>query len=210
MLKIFKNSILATILISTSTTGFSHSKIVREPQKLLSLATIDPKTLENQEKQVEKTIKEIQTKFGNPITASAKKYNIDKNILYGMIVVESGGIHNKTSKQGAKGLMQLMPATAKKHGCNKHCLPTQNIDAAASYFKTLLDLFNNKTELALAAYNMGDARIRSQIKKLGLQNNENLDSGLVINNLPVKVRIYVKKIMKIAEKIPPSELDVKV
>ena len=82
----------------------------------------------------------------------AEKYGVDEKLILAMINQESGFKNGQTSKKGAKGLMQLMPATAKELGPND---PEQNIDAGIRYMKKLLDMYNGDVKKALAAYNSG-------------------------------------------------------
>jgi len=63
---------------------------------------------------------------------------------------------NATSRKGAQGLMQLMPATAKRFGVKNSRDPAQNIEGGAKYLRELLTLFKNDVSLALAAYNAGE------------------------------------------------------
>jgi hypothetical protein len=61
-----------------------------------------------------------------------------------------------TSPKGARGLMQLMPATAARFGVTDIYDPQQNIDGGVRYMRWLLDTFNGDIELALAGYNAGE------------------------------------------------------
>jgi soluble lytic murein transglycosylase-like protein len=64
------------------------------------------------------------------------------------------------SKKGARGLMQLMPATAKALGVEDSFNPEHNIYGGVKYFKQLLDRFDGDTSMALAAYNAGSRKVR--------------------------------------------------
>lgn len=64
------------------------------------------------------------------------------------------------SKMGAKGLMQLMPGTAKALGVEDAFNPEHNVNGGAKYFKQLLDQFDGDVKLALAAYNAGSKNVK--------------------------------------------------
>lgn len=80
-------------------------------------------------------------------------------LLHAVIEVESGYHSRAVSPKGAKGLMQLMPATALRFGVQDAFDPQQNIRGGALYLKWLLEYFRGDLRLALAAYNAGEAAV---------------------------------------------------
>jgi soluble lytic murein transglycosylase-like protein len=90
------------------------------------------------------------------ISEFAKKYEIEFALIKAMIRAESGFNPNAISRKGAKGLMQLMPATALRMNVSNVFNPKENIEGGVRYFKYLLSLFNNDLRLSLAAYNAGE------------------------------------------------------
>jgi soluble lytic murein transglycosylase-like protein len=87
---------------------------------------------------------------------AARAHGLDSALLHAVIAVESGYDAKAVSKKGATGLMQLMPATAKRYGVADAFDPAQNVSGGAKYLRDLLDLFDSDTRLALAAFNAGE------------------------------------------------------
>ena len=94
-------------------------------------------------------------RYSGLIHEAARASDISPGLLHAVIAVESGFDQRAVSPKGAKGLMQLMPATAASLGVTDPFDPGQNIAAGAAYLKSLLLRFDNNLELALAAYNAG-------------------------------------------------------
>ena len=93
------------------------------------------------------------------ITSAAKKYSVDPNLIAAMTFRESSFNPNAVSSQGAEGLMQLMPKTARALGVQNSFDPEQNILGGTKYLKSLLDRFHGNLEMTLAAYNSGPALV---------------------------------------------------
>jgi soluble lytic murein transglycosylase-like protein len=100
------------------------------------------------------------------IEAAARKNGLDPLLLHAVIRAESGYNAQALSVKGASGLMQLLPATAKRYGVTDLFDPRQNIEAGAKYLKDLLELFENNLELALAGYNAGEGSVIRAGKKV--------------------------------------------
>jgi soluble lytic murein transglycosylase-like protein len=86
----------------------------------------------------------------------AKQYHLHPGLLHAIVRVESAYNPKALSRKGAQGLMQLMPATAKRYGVDNSYDPQQNLQGGAKYLKDLLKLFEFDIKLALAAYNAGE------------------------------------------------------
>jgi soluble lytic murein transglycosylase-like protein len=90
--------------------------------------------------------------------ASAKTL-IDEDFIHSVIRAESAAKARALSPKGARGLMQLMPATAKELGVKDAFDPEQNIDGGTRHLRILLDRYHGDAIKALAAYNAGAARV---------------------------------------------------
>jgi len=86
----------------------------------------------------------------------AQAHGLDSALLHAVISVESHYNPRAISRKGAAGLMQLMPATARRYGVSDSFDPAQNLHGGAKYLRDLLTLFNSDMSLALAAYNAGE------------------------------------------------------
>lgn len=94
--------------------------------------------------------------FGPIIEKYAAEHNLDPSLIRSIIAQESGFNPNAVSPKGARGLMQLMPATAARLGVTDSFDPEQNIRGGIRHFRRLMDNFNNDLTLSLAAYNAGE------------------------------------------------------
>jgi len=97
------------------------------------------------------------------IAASAAQYGLDPALLQAVIKVESNFNSDAVSSKGAIGLMQLMPLTATALHVLDPFDPKDNIRAGAALLRRLLNRFDGDLTLALAAYHVGEARVRQAI-----------------------------------------------
>jgi soluble lytic murein transglycosylase-like protein len=93
------------------------------------------------------------------IFEAGQKQGIDPRFLHAVIWQESKYKVQARSHAGAQGLMQLMPATAKRFGCNNVHDPVENVTAGTKYLSWLLKRFSGNIELALAGYNAGEGAV---------------------------------------------------
>jgi soluble lytic murein transglycosylase-like protein len=94
------------------------------------------------------------------VIQAASRHQVDPALIKAIIMAESGYNTRAISKRGAKGLMQLMPATAHALGVEDAFNPKQNISGGVRYFKQLVVQFDGDVKLALAAYNAGSRNVR--------------------------------------------------
>ena len=93
------------------------------------------------------------------VQKAAAKYNLPPGLIRAVIRAESNFQVSAVSHAGAKGLMQLMPATAKDMGVTDIFDIQQNIDGGAKYLRRMLDQFGGNVRKALAAYNAGPGTV---------------------------------------------------
>jgi len=100
-----------------------------------------------------------QADLGEILTRAGQEHNLDVDLLASIVKAESGGNTRAVSRAGARGLMQLMPATAADHGVQDSFKPEQNVRGGTSYVDELLARYHDNLALALAAYNAGPAAV---------------------------------------------------
>ena len=107
-------------------------------------------------------------------------YGVSEKLIKAIIMVESCFDRYAVSRVGAKGLMQLMPATADLMGVYNVFNAKDNIKGGTRYFRQMLELFKYDVELALAAYNAGPRAVQKY------------------NGIPpyTETQNYVKKVIK--------------
>ena len=90
------------------------------------------------------------------VESAARANGVDSALVHAVISAESGYNPSAVSRTGARGLMQLMPATAERYGVQNIMDPVENIGAGVKYLRDLLAMFQGNMELAVAAYNAGE------------------------------------------------------
>jgi hypothetical protein len=89
------------------------------------------------------------------LNKAGHEHNVDIDLLASLVKAESGGNARAISRAGARGLMQLMPSTAKDMGVTDSFQPDQNVRGGSAYLDELLTRYHDNIALALAAYNSG-------------------------------------------------------
>ena len=89
----------------------------------------------------------------------ARQNQLSPRLVHSVIQAESNYDPNAVSPKGAQGLMQLIPATARRFGVANVFDPANNIQGGARYLKHLLELYKGDETLALAAYNAGEGAV---------------------------------------------------
>ena len=142
--------------------------------------------------------------YGDEIRTHAREAGLPGHLIAGVIRQESAFDPRATSPVGARGLMQLMPNTAREvsrkvgvaYGPERLYDPDLSVRLGAAYLRELLDRFDGNVELALASYNGGPNRIQRLWRELGP--NARLDDFLETLSLD-ESRNYVKRILVLAD-----------
>ena len=93
------------------------------------------------------------------VNSASAAYHLDPDLVNSVIHAESGFNARAVSPKGARGLMQLMPATASQLGVNDAFDPQTNVEGGSRYLRELLERYNFDLVKALAAYNAGPERV---------------------------------------------------
>ena len=133
-----------------------------------------------------KSLAKNKKKYSPLIAKAASKYQLDAKLLHAVIQTESAYNEKAISSAGAVGLMQLMPATAKRYGVSNRKNATQNIDGGTHYIKDLFKMFDSNLKLVLASYNAGEGAVKKYH-----------------NSIPPypETRDYVRKVLKLYQKL---------
>jgi soluble lytic murein transglycosylase-like protein len=123
---------------------------------------------------------EVETTIDEHIKEVAARHGLRADLVAAVIEAESSNNPRAVSRRGARGLMQLMPKTAKSLGVRDPFDPKANIEGGVKHLRAMMDRFDNNIPLALAAYNAGEVAV---IKYRGIPPYR-------------ETRAYVKRIMK--------------
>ncbi len=93
------------------------------------------------------------------IGVAARRRGVDPKLVKSVMLVESNFDSRAVSRKGARGLMQLMPETARRFGVSDRFEPLENIRGGVEYLDVLLKLYAGDVALALAAYNAGESMV---------------------------------------------------
>lgn len=132
-----------------------------DPEGVIHLTNVPtehnvPYVLVMKEKRVIIQMKGDISGYDDLIAKTSKKYRVDSALVKAIIKAESNFNHRAVSPVGARGLMQLMPATAATLQVQDSFHPENNIDGGVRYLRYLMNLFNGNLPLVLAAYNSGE------------------------------------------------------
>lgn len=97
--------------------------------------------------------------FESLINKYADVHGLEPDLVRAVIKAESNFNPFAVSPKGARGLMQLMPDTARRYGVRRIYDPEENIAGGVKYLRELLDMFQGNVPLALSGYNAGENRV---------------------------------------------------
>ena len=152
--------------------------------------------------------------FDPYIEDAASKFGVNSDLVRAIISVESAFDEFAVSSKGAQGLMQLMPATARRFGVSNPFDPAQAIMGGTEYLSYLLGLFHNNIDLAAAGYNAGENAVLryggvppyKETRNYVLRVNSVLGSGPVIMSASSEARTpgAPSTILGFSGSLPPS------
>lgn len=153
------------------------------PSPLISRLRAKPGPLSQAREIVPNGDSALRQKIDHSVTKAAGKYDLPASLIHGVIKAESDFQPRAVSPDGAQGLMQLMPGTARDLGVRNPFDIEQNIDGGARYLRQMLDMFDGNLKKALAAYNAGPATVQRH------------------NGIPpyAETRDYVQKVIALAK-----------
>ena len=165
--------------------------VVRRPQniELTPLSTEDMRAANNRVRQIvggEKVLSRGYPKYKSIVEQTASKYNVEPELISAIIQAESAWNPNAKSPAGARGLMQLMPATAKGLGVKNSGDPTQNIEGGTKYFARLLKQYGGNIRKALWGYNAGAGNVKK-------------------GRLPEETQKYIPRVLSIYNKLKANK-----
>lgn len=105
-------------------------------------------------------IKTRMKKYDHLVEMACGEYDLPVSLVNAVIAAESAFVPKAVSSAGAMGLMQLMPATARRFGVKDAFVPEDNIRGGVKYLNFLMDKFNGNLNLVLAAYNAGEGAVQ--------------------------------------------------
>ncbi|AWJ88936.1 hypothetical protein Sp245p_03585 [Azospirillum baldaniorum] len=131
---------------------------------------------------------QVPAVFQDLLAQHADRANLSPQLVGSVLMAESGGDPNAVSGKGARGLMQIMPGTARDPGFGvqpaRDASPEENIRVGVDYLAALKKKYGGDERLALAAYNWGHANVDNW-----------LSAGADPAKLPAETRAYVEKVL---------------
>jgi soluble lytic murein transglycosylase-like protein len=169
------------VLVVTVTAGYFLSGLSgsRAPQPAVQEARVEA-VEEDNNPVVAEADADADLTIDDHIKEVAARHGVRADLVAAVIEAESDFNPRAVSRRGARGLMQLMPKTAKRLGVADPFDPKENIEAGVKHLRAMMDRFDNNIPLALAAYNAGEVAV---IKYRGVPPYR-------------ETRAYVKRIMK--------------
>src|SRR5450830_29094 len=180
------NELILTNLVPDAEPAYMTSDSNHDGSQRYILLVEDDLLINNEKSSTKMTGNSPSKIIADAVTSAARQTSIEPALLHAVIRVESNYNPNALSPQGARGLMQLMPSTAKRFNVHNAYDPKQNILAGAQYLRELQTLFNGNIQLVLAAYNAGP----NAVAKYGFKIPPYLET-----------RLYVPKVLNVYQQL---------
>ena len=151
------------------------------------------------------TLPEVAKSTGQIVSEASEKHGVDSDFIHSVIKQESAGNAKAVSRTGARGLMQLMPGTAKdvarklgvRYSQSRLLEPAYNLQLGTTFVQDQIDRFDGSYILALAGYNAGSKRVQDWIAEFGDPRSPNVDPIDWIELIPIQeTRNYVQRIIE--------------
>jgi soluble lytic murein transglycosylase-like protein len=197
-----------TLLDRAGEMGYLGSKAIQE--NAVEAASMQQATSDTMDvdAQIEALTKEIQTLQAEstpaPETLKVGKQNISipqgeqyapPDLVKAVMKVESAGKQEAVSSKGARGLMQLMPGTAKQLGVDPKD-PQENVEGGSRYLQQMISKYGKK-DIALAAYNWGPGNIDKAIRQVKADGKRVTWANIMqVVKVPQETRLYVNKVLE--------------
>ncbi len=167
------------VLLVTVSAGYFLSGVSggRDVRPVAQEARVEAAPVEAASANAEADVEDDMDAYIKEVSA---RYGVPADLVAAVIEAESDNNPRAVSRRGARGLMQLMPKTARTLGVHDPFDPRANIDAGVRHLRALMDRFGNNLPLVLAAYNAGEVAV---IKHRGVPPYR-------------ETRAYVKRILK--------------
>ncbi len=142
----------ADVYYYKDTDGVFHFTNVPRPDGVLFM--VDQPTARLPPEEVDRQTPDTDH-YDDIITTLAQRFRVERALVKAVIRAESGFNRLAVSSAGARGLMQLMPGTARRHGVRNIYDPAQNIEGGVRHLRLLIDRHGYNLPRVLAAYNAG-------------------------------------------------------
>lgn len=139
--------------------------------------------------------------YADIVRKVSSKYDVEENLIYSIIKVESNFKKDVSSKAGAKGLMQVMDSTAEEVSkqidienfeIDMLYEPQVNIEIGTKYFSNLLKKYNDNVNISLIAYNAGQGNVDKWLANKTITYDQES-----LNNIPYEeTRVYWQKVLR--------------
>jgi len=105
-------------------------------------------------------LQRVEKPYSRQIDAAARAAGVDPALVHALVAVESAYQSAAVSPKGAVGLMQVMPETALRYGVIDPSGVSDNLRAGTRHLRSLMERYDDRIDLALAAYNAGEGAVK--------------------------------------------------